>query len=368
MPNDVAGLIGWALAGSVPVVALGAMLLRAMRNRALGLSMVILVLIPTLATLCGFLAVSGLMFTDALAKMLVVLVVVTAVTVPAAVVLGRAQARQLVWEKQMLDQERAAEASRRELVAWVSHDLRTPLAGIRAMGEALADGVVDRPGDVERYGTQVVRETTRLSGMVDDLFEMSKINAGALRLHVEPLDLRELIDEVVAANAPAAARAGVKLRALQPDTAITVAGSDQALTRVLTNLVANAVAHTPPKGGIDISAGTADGSAWVRVDDSGPGIAEADLSRIFEAGYRGTAARSPAAEGSASGMGLAIAAGLLSVQHGEITASNRGDGARFEIRLPLLLDAADAVTPVSSAATAALRPRPLPVRARWRTR
>lgn len=341
MPNDVAGLIGWALAGSVPVVVLGAMLLRAFRNRALGLSMVILVLIPTLATLCGFVAVSGLMFTDALAKMAVVLAVVTAVTVPAAVVLGRAQARQLVWEKQMLDQERAAEASRRELVAWVSHDLRTPLAGIRAMGEALADGVVAQAGDVERYGVQVVRETTRLSGMVDDLFEMSKINAGALRLHVEPLDLREPIDEVVAANAPAAARAGVKLHARQPDSAITVTGSDQALTRVLTNVVANALAHTPPGGRIEISAGTARGNAWVHIDDSGPGIAETDLPRIFEAGYRGTVARSPVAEGSGSGMGLAIAAGLLSVHHGDITAQNREQGARFEIRLPLLSGAAD---------------------------
>ncbi|PPJ15699.1 two-component sensor histidine kinase [Nocardia nova] len=336
MPNDVAGLVGWALAGSVPVVALGAVLLRAFRNRALGLSMVILVLIPTLATLSGFIAVSGLMFSDALAKMSVVLVVVTAVTVPAAVVLGRAQARQLVWEKQMLDQERAAEASRRELVAWVSHDLRTPLAGIRAMGEALADGVVAQTGDVERYGRQVVRETTRLSGMVDDLFEMSKINAGALRLHLEPLDLRELIDEVVAATEPAAGRAGVKLSARQPDSAITVAGSDQALTRVLTNLVANAIAHTPPGGCIDISAGVAHAGAWVRIDDTGPGIAEADLPRIFEAGYRGTAARSPAAEGGGSGMGLAIAAGLVSVHHGEISASNRERGARFDIRLPLL--------------------------------
>ncbi|WP_258080720.1 sensor histidine kinase [Nocardia nova] len=345
MPNDVAGLIGWALAGSVPVVAFGAVLLRAFRNRALGVSMVILVLIPTLATLSGFIAVSGLMFSDALATMSVVLVVVTAVTVPAAVVLGRAQARQLVWEKQMLDQERAAEASRRELVAWVSHDLRTPLAGIRAMGEALADGVVAQAGDVERYGRQVVRETTRLSGMVDDLFEMSKINAGALRLHLEPLDLRELIDEVVAANEPAAGRAGVKLTARQPNSSITVAGSDQALTRALTNLVANAIAHTPPGGRIDISAEAAHADAWVHIDDSGPGIAEADLPRIFEAGYRGTAARPPAAEGGGSGMGLAIAAGLVSVHHGEISASNRERGARFDIRLPLLDGADPAAVP-----------------------
>ncbi|WP_227982486.1 sensor histidine kinase [Nocardia spumae] len=340
MPNDVAGLIGWALAGCVPVVAIGAVGLRLFRNRSLGLSMVILVLIPTVATLCGFVAVSGLMFSDALARMAVVLAVVTAVTVPAAVVLGRVQARALVWEKQMLDQERAAEASRRELVAWVSHDLRTPLAGIRAMGEALADGVVAGAGDVRRYGTQIVRETTRLSGMVDDLFEMSKINAGALRLRLEPLDLRELIDDVLAASRPAAARAGLNVRARQPDSAIMVAGSDQALTRVLTNLLANAITHTPPGGEIEIAAGSEHGRAWARIDDTGPGIAESDLPRIFEAGYRGTTARSPAADGGGGGMGLAIAAGLLSVHHGEISARNRERGCRFEIRLPLLTDSA----------------------------
>ncbi len=336
MPNDVAGLVGWALAGSVPVVAIGAAGLRLFRNRSLGLSMVILVLIPTVATLCGFVAVSGLMFTDALARMAVVLAVVTAVTVPAAVVLGRVQARQLVWEKQMLDQERAAEASRRELVAWVSHDLRTPLAGISAMGEALADGVVAESADVRRYGRQVVRETTRLSGMVDDLFEMSKINAGALRLRLEPLDLRELIDDVLAAARPAAARAGVSLQARQPASPIMVAGSDQALTRVLANLLTNAITHTPPGGDIEIAAGIDHGRAWARVDDTGLGIAESDLPRIFEAGYRGTTARSPMADGGGGGMGLAIAAGLLSVQHGEIVAANRERGSRFEIRLPLL--------------------------------
>ncbi|MBO0854884.1 MAG: HAMP domain-containing histidine kinase [Nocardia sp.] len=357
MPNDITGLIGWALAGSVPVVVIGSVALRLFRNRSLGLSMAVLVLIPTLATLCGFLAVSGLMFTDALARMAVVLIVVTAVTVPAAIVLGRSQARQLVWEKQMLDQERAAEASRRELVAWVSHDLRTPLAGIRAMGEALADGLVDRGADVQRYGTQVVRETTRLSAMVDDLFEMSKINAGALRLTMEPLDLRELIDDVVAAWTPAATRSDVKLSAVQPHSSILVSGSDKALTRVLTNLLANAIAHTPPGGAIEIHAGAANTHAWARVDDTGPGIAAADLPRIFEAGYRGSVARSPGADDGGSGMGLAIAAGLLAVHDGEITARNRNPGARFEIRLPLLPDAPDRDEPAAERATSSGVPR-----------
>ncbi|WP_280269782.1 sensor histidine kinase [Nocardia wallacei] len=337
MPTDLPGLVGYALAGSVPVVILGAVAIRLTHNRSLTTSMVVLVLIPTLATLAGVIAVSGMMFTDEMRRIGVVLGVVTVVAVPAAIALGRAQARKTVWERQMREQERAAERSRRELVTWVSHDLRTPLAGIRAMGEALVDGVIDRPDTIERYANQIVRETHRVATMVDDLFEMSKINSGALRLTLEPVDLRELIDEVTAANQPTATRARVKLAARQPDSPIVVTGSDRALTRVLTNLVVNAIEHTPPGGRVDISAGVADGTAVLRVDDTGPGIAAADLPRIFEIAYRGTAARSPAATdiGTNSGMGLAIAAGLVQAHRGEVTARNLDVGCRFEVRLPL---------------------------------
>jgi signal transduction histidine kinase len=339
MPHDIVALIGYALAGSVPVMALGALAMRLTHNRSLTFSLVLLVLIPTLATLVGVVAVSGMMFTDELWRIAVVLAVVTVVAVPAAIVLGRVQARKMVWERQMREQERAAERSRRELVAWVSHDLRTPLAGIRAMGEALVDGVIDQPETIERYANQIVRETNRLSTMVDDLFEMSKINSGALRLELEPVDLRELIDEVAAANQPTAARARVSLTARQPGSEIMVAASDRALTRVLTNLVANAIEHTPPGGRIDIASGVHDDRAWAHVTDTGPGIAPEDLPRIFEVAYRGTAARSPAATaaiGSNSGMGLAIAAGLVQAHHGEISACNQDAGCRFEVLLPLL--------------------------------
>lgn len=339
MPKDTFELVLYTLAGSVPVVAIGALILRATSNRSLTTSMAVLVLIPTLATLAGVVGVSGLMFTDELQRTAVVLTVVTTVTVPAAILLGREQARRTVWEKQIREQERAAEQSRRELVAWVSHDLRTPLAGIRAMAEALSDGVVTDTEDVGRYADQVVRETNRLSAMVDDLFEMSKINSGALRLTLEPVDLRELIDEVLAANRPTAERARVSLRADQPNARIVVAGSDQALSRVLTNLVSNAIAHTPPGGHVAISAGTDDGHAWTRVDDTGPGIAEDDLPRIFEVAYRGTAARTPVETSgipAGSGMGLAIAAGLIEAHNGDITAENRDPGCRFEVRLPLV--------------------------------
>jgi signal transduction histidine kinase len=338
MPTDTLGLIVYTLAGSVPVVAVGALVLRATANRSLTTSMAVLVVIPTLSALAGVIAVSGLMFTHELQRTAVVLVVVAVATVPAAILLGRDQARRTVWEKQIREQERAAERSRRELVAWVSHDLRTPLAGIRAMSEALIDGVVTGGADVERYSAQILRETNRLSTMVDDLFEMSKINAGALRLALEPVDLRELIDEVLAANRPTAERARVQLHAEQPASRIVVNASDQALGRVLTNLVTNAIAHTPPGGRVAISAGADDGHAWTRVDDSGPGIADVDLPRIFDVAYRGTAARTPVESSgipAGSGMGLAIAAGLVEAHRGDITAHNRAQGCRFEVRLPL---------------------------------
>ncbi|MFD4428653.1 sensor histidine kinase [Nocardia sp. NPDC058497] len=338
MPEDTTQLIGYALACSVPIVVVGALLLRATSNRSLTTSMAVLVLIPTVSTLAGVIGVSGLMFTDELQRTAIVLAVVAAVTVPAAVLLGREQARKTVWEKQIREQERAAEQSRRELVAWVSHDLRTPLAGIRAMAEALSDGVVRARPDVARYAEQIGVETERLARMVDDLFEMSKINAGALRLELEPVDLRELIDEVLAANRPTADRAQVSLHAEQPGTGIVVSASDQALGRVLTNLVCNAIAHTPPGGHVAISSGTTGDHAWARVEDSGPGIADDDLPRIFDIAYRGTAARSPTAAGgipTGSGMGLAIAAGLIEAHHGDIIAENREQGCRFEVRLPL---------------------------------
>ena len=339
MPTNIPGIVAYALAFSIPVVLLGALILRRARTMSLTASMAVLVLIPTIATFAGVIGISGMMFDDQLERLAIVLIVVSAVTVPAALMLGRYQAKRTVWEKEIRDQERAAEKSRRELVAWVSHDLRTPLAGIRAMAEALSDGVVSEQADVERYANQIVGETNRLSSMVDDLFEMSKINAGTLRLEMEPVDLHELVDEVLAASRPTAERSEVQLHTAQPTNPVVVCGSDRALGRVLTNLVSNAIAHTPPGGRVDISVGADDGQAWTRVDDTGPGIAETDLPRIFEVAYRGTTARSPvAADGipPGSGMGLAIAAGLVEAHHGAITAVNRDRGCRFEIRLPLL--------------------------------
>jgi signal transduction histidine kinase len=319
------------------VVLAGALLIRLARNWSLAASMVVLVLIPVTAAFTGVLGASGFMITEAFWRNIVVLVVVAVVTIPAAVMLGRYQARRTVWEAEIRDSERYAEQSRRRLVAFVSHDLRTPLAGIRAVSEAIADGVV-AADEVKAHAKHIEQESVRLSEMVDDLFEMSKINAGALTPSFDKVALDEVVDDVLAAHRIAAERSGVFLRANLPDQPIQVVGSDRALVRVLSNLVANAIAHTPEGGSVELALGSDENSAWARVDDTGVGIDEADLPRVFDVAYRGSNSRVPRADSSlpsGSGLGLAIAAGLVQAHRGTLSAHNLPTGARFEVRLPL---------------------------------
>lgn len=341
MPTtDFWEIVGWALACSVPVVLVGGAVIRLARTWSLAVSMVALVLIPVLATLAGVIGASGFMITQTFERTAVVLVIVSVVTIPAAVMLGRYQARRTVWEAEIRDSERAAEQSRRRLVAFVSHDLRTPLAGIRAVSEAIADGVV--PDDEVRvHAKHIEHESVRLSEMVDDLFEMSKINAGALTPSFDKVALDEVVDDVLSAHRIAAERAGVQLEANLPAEPVRVVGSDRALVRVLSNLVANAIAHTPEGGRVELALGADENSAWARVDDTGVGIDEADLPRVFDVAYRGSNSRVPRADSSlpsGSGLGLAIAAGLVQAHRGTLSAHNLPTGARFEVRLPLASD------------------------------
>ncbi|WP_396915811.1 sensor histidine kinase [Mycolicibacterium sp.] len=334
--NDFWQIIGWALACSIPVVVAGAIAIRLARNWSLAVSMVALVLIPTLATFTGVLGASGFMITETFQRTAVVLVIVAVVTIPAAVMLARYQARRTVWEQEIRESERAAEHSRRQLVAFVSHDLRTPLAGIRAVSEAIADGVVSDE-EVRLHAKHIEQESIRLSEMVDDLFEMSKINAGAVQPAHEQVALDEVVDDVLAAHRIAAERAGVALKAELPTEPVRVVGSDRALVRVLSNLVANAIAHTPDGGVVTLTVGSDDTGAWARVDDTGVGIDEADLPRVFDIAYRGSNGRVPRADSSlpsGSGLGLAIAAGLVAAHGGSLSAHKLAAGARFEVRLP----------------------------------
>jgi signal transduction histidine kinase len=227
--------------------------------------------------------------------------------------------------------ERALETSRRELVAWVSHDLRTPLAGLRAMAEALEDEVVTDAVTVHRYHSQIRAESDRLAEMVDDLFELSRIHAGALRLSRQRVGLGELVSETVAGTEPLARAKGVRLSGVAHEV-LPVEVDAAEFGRALRNLVVNAIRHTPEDRGVEIIAGIDQGMACVTVSDACGGIPDEDLPRLFEVAFRGETARTP---GGGAGLGLAIARGIVEAHAGEIGVSNAGEGCRFVVRLPL---------------------------------
>jgi signal transduction histidine kinase len=230
--------------------------------------------------------------------------------------------------------ERAIEDSRRELIAWVSHDLRTPLAGIRAMAEALEDNVVFTDEDRSLYHRRIRVEVDRLARMVDDLFELSRIHAGALQLSMHQMALSDVVHDAVATAAPVAAAKGITL-VEQPSatSAPSVDVDPLAMTRVVGNLLGNAIRHTPDDGTVDIAISNDDKSVYLSISDECGGIAADDIDRVFEVAFRGTPARTPVPDGGA-GLGLAIARGIVNAHNGRIGAENVGPGCRFTIALP----------------------------------
>jgi signal transduction histidine kinase len=234
--------------------------------------------------------------------------------------------------------EQSLEASRRELVAWVSHDLRTPLAGLRAMAEALEDEVADDPA---RYHRQIRREVDRLSRMVDDLFELSRIQSGALTLSLEQVEVGALVSDVISGAQAVAAARGVRLDAQLASA--TVDADATGLGRVLANLVVNAIRHTPSDGTVQVEVEVQvapDGrrsDVVLSVTDRCGGIGEQELARVFDAGWRGSAARTPdvdTTQGAGAGLGLAIARGIVEAHQGRIGVRNTAGGCRFEVTLP----------------------------------
>ncbi|KAA9154573.1 HAMP domain-containing histidine kinase [Amycolatopsis acidicola] len=335
MLTHVWHILPLALAFALPVAAVGGLVLYWLRRGSLATTLTVLVLIPMLATFAGVLGISGFMFTPALTTMLLVCFLVAVVTVPAAIVLGRAIARRSVWEREARERERAGEAARRDLVAWMSHDLRSPLAGIRAMAEALADGIVAQPREVSAYAHRISGETARLSDMVNDLFELSRITAGALRLTMSAVPLCEVISDALEAQTAVAERKKVHVRTAAHDWPV-VSGSDPELARIVRNLVSNAIRHTPPDGTVEVHVGIDGNNAVVSVADGCGGIPEDEIGRVFEVAYRGTQARTPDHSGTTGGgLGLAIAKGLVEAHRGRIDVRNQGAGCRFEVRLPL---------------------------------
>ena len=216
--------------------------------------------------------------------------------------------------------------ARRELVAWASHDLRTPLAAMRAMIEAVEDGVA-KP---EQYMQELAEQVRTLSALVDDLFELARIDAGVLTLELEDASLASLVDSCVRGLEAEAGRRRVRLET-RLGSAAPVRCAPQKVERVLLNLLTNALRHTPSDGSIAVLVEPASHEVRVSVEDSGEGIAPEVMRRVFDRFWRGDPARSA----GGSGLGLAIARGLVEAQGGRIWAENRpSGGARVSFTLP----------------------------------
>lgn len=204
------------------------------------------------------------------------------------------------------EREAKLNQARRDLIAWVSHDLRTPLTGIRARAEALSDGVVADPRDVARYLGAIYADTQAMSHLIDDLFEIATIDAGGLRLDVMDVALSDLVSDTIESQRILAQGRGVTLSGSVAPGVDPVRVSPQHLQRVLSNLVGNALAHTRA-GRVDVSAARQpDGAVRVCVEDTGEGIAPDDLPRVFERFYRGDSSRKRDESGRAGGMGLGL--------------------------------------------------------------
>jgi signal transduction histidine kinase len=230
--------------------------------------------------------------------------------------------------------EREAERARRDLIAAVSHDLRTPLASTRALIEAVADGVVEDPGTQARYLASARSELEKLGRLVDDLFELSRIDAGALRLNLEEASLRDLISDTLSGFRHQAESKGVRLVGEVSDGVDPVLANPPRLQRVLYNLVSNALRHTPADGTIVLRAEPQESLVRVEVSDTGEGIMPEDLPRVFERSFRGERSRTRVGTGDSAGLGLAIARGLIEAHGGEISVESRpGHGSQFRFTL-----------------------------------
>jgi signal transduction histidine kinase len=230
------------------------------------------------------------------------------------------------------EREREMEKTRRDLIASVSHDLRTPLASTRALIEAVADGVAENPETEARYLSSARRELAHLSRLVDDLFELARIDAGVLQLTLEVASLHDLISDTISSFQLQAESRSVRLVGEVSGDVDPVLMNPPRLQRVLHNLLSNAMRHTPADGTVALRATPHGDEVRVEVTDTGEGIAAEDLPRVFERSFRTERSRTRPEEDGApgAGLGLAIARGLIEAHGGTMNVeSDPGQGSRF---------------------------------------
>ncbi len=379
MTRDQLVMIVVAATSAVAVGVLGLGIAWLLRRRSIRWQLSLVAVVATVSMLVGVVVAAQLMFISEHDWTVVSLVAVVAgaVTVAVALALGAAIARwssslredarrlavpgafesrgrgpaelralseELARTSHRLEESRAREArlegSRRELISWVSHDLRTPLAGMRAMTEALEDGMAPDP---ERYRSQIRVEVDRMVRMVDDLFELSRIHAGVLRIEPETVLVGDLVSEAIAGADPVARARSVRLDG-SVEEGIAISADPAGLSRVVSNLLMNAIRHTPADGVVAIHGRTVPDWVELSVTDGCGGIDAADLARVFDVAWQGERARTPdpgeAALARGAGLGLAIVKGIVEAHRGVIGVENveggtAPAGCRFLVRLPV---------------------------------
>ena len=228
--------------------------------------------------------------------------------------------------------QRELDDLRRDLIAWVGHDLQTPLASIRAVVEALADGVVEDSETTQRYLSTALKDIRSLSLLIDDLFQMAQLDAGGLPLNCEIISLSDLISDTLESFSELATRQDITLTGSVATNVGPVFMDAQLIGRVLNNLISNSLRHTQPGGVVEVTTMKTGAGVQVEVCDDGEGISPDDIPLVFERFYRGEKSRSRTTGGS--GLGLAIAKGIIEAHGGEIGVESVPDKTRFYFTLP----------------------------------
>ena len=240
---------------------------------------------------------------------------------------------QMAEQLQAADQkQRDLDNMRRDLIAWVSHDLQTPLASMRAILEAVSDGVVDDPETVKRYLNTAQRDVSNLSSLIDDLFQMAQLDAGGFPLNKADASLSDLVSDTLESFTELAKQQAIMLEGNVELDVDPVHMDTQAIGRVLNNLIGNALRHSS-RGRVSVWVRRSDLGVEVTVSDTGEGIREEDLNHIFERFYRGEKSRNRGTGGA--GLGLAIARGIVHAHGGEIKVESQiGKGTQFTFHIP----------------------------------
>lgn len=235
-------------------------------------------------------------------------------------------------------QKQQLEQTRRDLVAWVSHDLRAPLANIRVLNEAILDGVVSDPQTVNRYIRMVQGELFHLSKMIDDLFELAQLDAGNFVLQCEPASLHDLISDSLGSMSAKAEGRGIRLEGALDAGINLVTIAPNKIQRVLHNLLENALEHTPAGGVISIHVRRIPGAVEVRVHNTGSVIPSTDLPHLFESFFRSEPSRAQSDGRRGTGLGLAIVKGFVEAHGGAVSVESSPEaGTTFRFTIPDML-------------------------------